>query len=121
VRTVSQPRSTPHPTTAGIFRGGEKTPLATLPAMLRVAEINGVEIFSAGIDVRACPSALRIADNRADIESDQDRQQAFDTEFTDHWIRRVLHIKVHLTKAEHALTTHAVWGCVWPGSPQTTR
>src|SRR5437588_4618924 len=110
-----------NPTRAGIFSVSEKTAVAAGPTMLRIAEINSIEIFSAGVDVSAGPAALRIADNRPDIESDQYRQQSCTTEFTNHWIRRVLHIKVHLTKAAHSLTVHVVWGCAWQPCRQTMR
>src|SRR2546423_10138443 len=110
-----------NPTRAGIFSVGEKAAVAAGPTMLRIAEINSIKIFSAGVDVGAGPTALRIADNRPDIESDQYRQQSCNTDFSNHSIRRVLHIKVHLTKAARALTAHAVWGCAWQPCRQTMR
>jgi hypothetical protein len=76
-----------NPTCTAVIGEGEKAAVTADPAALRIAEVNGVQVFSPGDHMRGSPAALRVADYRTRKEAAAKGQYSFETNFSDHRLK----------------------------------
>src|SRR5215471_1453713 len=72
------------PTCAAVISECQEAAVTADPAALRIAEVNGIQVFSTGDYMRADPPALWVADHAAGEKATAHGQHSFEASFANH-------------------------------------